>query len=165
MDNREARGRALAQSGRVKPVEGGLWFVPSDTAGGWIVDGDAGRCNCPDAQRGVRCKHLIAVAAVREAPKPETPAKVLPRGDLTIEEQARGRAALKFARTRAGGWDAVAKGTRLSRKTLEHVAYGRTVTATVVVRLARFVGVPVDSIIDGTWPPPGVCLHCGQSPP
>lgn len=165
MDNREARGRALAQSGRVRPVEGPLWFVPSESAGGWIVDAEAGRCQCPDAARGAQCKHLIAVAAVRDAPpKPEAP-KVLPRCDLSVEEQANIRAALRFLGARVGGMPQLAKRLRVNDGSLYAVAGRRKATASLAVRLAKFAGVPVDDVICGRFPPPGACPHCGHCPP
>ncbi len=183
MDGRQARGRILAQAhgDRIRPIEGDLWFVPSDKAGGYVVDIAAGRCGCPDSsQNEVRCKHLIAVELVRgamvkaedapvAAPVPPTvpaparaPAKVPPRGDLTVEEQKHVREAMKFLRTRHG-WEALAKGLRFTARSLEKVAYGQMVTASVAVRLARYAGVPVDDVLTGKFPP--LCPHCGQRMP
>src|SRR5687767_10956905 len=103
-DAREERGRLLArvQHQRIKPIEGPLWFVPSQKAGGYLVNVETGRCSCPDDAE--RCKHSIAVEIVRverttaESPSvavasPPAPPKVMPRGDLTIEEQANVRKA------------------------------------------------------------------------
>lgn len=95
---------------------------------------------------------------------PAAPAKPrpAPRGDLTADEQARVRLALKFLRTRAG-WAALAKGTRMTRKALENIAYGRTATGGLAIRLARFAAVPVDDVLCGRFPG-DLCPHCGRGP-
>ena len=124
-DGRRERGRLLAEDGRIKHLDGGLWWVPSSTSGGYIVDvaTAAPTCSCQDHAKlptGAKCKHIFAVelrrsaeaapdtapALVSVAPKPSKP--VL-RGDLTAEEQRHVRAALRFQRTRA------AAGTRSRR--------------------------------------------------
>lgn len=184
MDGRQARGRVLAQAqgDRIKPIEGDLWFCPSSQGGGYIVDMAARRCGCADGSE--RCKHLVAVEIVRAgragaetkpetalvpapAPPPPAPVKPIPppKGDLTVEEQAAVRRALKFVRARCGGWDALAKGTRFEPQTLRSIAYGRPPGANIAVRLARFVEVPVDDVLRGRWPPKGVCVACGHVPP
>ncbi len=184
MDGRQARGRVLVQAhgARIRPVEGDLWFVPASSgAGGYLVQAGSGQCSCPDGSTPERpCKHAVAVQIVRaalppaDAPPggavalqgpalaaPAPPARP-PRGDLTVEEQARVRAGLRFAQRRAGGWEGLAKGTRLAAKTLKNVAYGTLATASVAVRLARFAGVPVDDVLQGRYPP--VCPTCGCAP-
>jgi hypothetical protein len=85
-------------------------------------------------------------------------------GDLTKEEQGHVRAALRFLRTRNGGWAPLAKGTRFKAETLRAIAYGRSPGANLAVRLARFAGVPVDDLLGGRYPPPGTCPHCGRGP-
>jgi transposase len=70
MDAREQRALALVASKRkhIKHVSGARWLVPSQTdGGGYLVDADAQTCSCPDhEERGVRCKHLFAVAIIRQ---------------------------------------------------------------------------------------------------
>lgn len=177
MDGRQERGRALAQDPRIKQVDGAIWFVPSTKAGGYLVNAEAGTCTCPDytGQR-VKCKHLIAVAIVRDElakggaqtslafPSPKAPAKPAKRsrGDLTADEQGRVLAALRFLRVQCGGWETIAEGTALSVTYLQKVAYGRPPGARLAMRLARFAGVPVDDILTGCFPPPGTCPHCGH---
>lgn len=178
-DARRERGRLLAQAAaeRIRHVEGALWFVPSQTAGGYLVDVAAATCACPDFAKGgagTRCKHLWAVefrraadAAPDAAPAPVVPKPAPPlflRGDLTVEEQRNVRAALRFLRTRLGGWDALVKATRLSRKTLENVSHGQLSSAGLAIRLARVAQVPVDDVLAGRWPAPGMCAHCGRGP-
>lgn len=165
-DRRRGRGRLLAheQGQRIKQVDGPIWFVPSSRAGGYLVNVETATCSCPDAERGTKCKHRWAVEYAQgnqtetgNAPVIASPAPVKapsPRGDLTGQEQANVRAALRFLRVRSGGWDALAKGARFAVNSLRHVA----------VRLARFAGVPVDDVLAGRYPPPGACPHCGRGP-
>lgn len=87
----------------------------------------------------------------------------MPRGDLTTEEQEHTRAALRFLRARAGGWDQLAKVLRVGAGTLIHTGT-RSVGASLAVRAARFAGVPVDDVLSGRFPPPGACPHCGRGP-
>ena len=62
-DARRERGRLLAEDGRIKHLDGGLWFVPSSTAGGYIVDVVASTCTCPDhAKLPAGMKGFLAVA-------------------------------------------------------------------------------------------------------
>ena len=70
LDARQRRALALVASKRkhIKHVAGARWLVPSQTdGGGYLVDVDEGTCSCPDhEERGVRCKHLFAVAVIRQ---------------------------------------------------------------------------------------------------
>src|SRR5579872_3937662 len=99
-DTRQARGQALAQTGRVKHVDGALWFVPSDRDGGYLVDAQSGVCPCQD--RVTKCKHLwgIEYAQGSLVPSDGAPARPLslPRGELTTEEIASVKASLIFLR-------------------------------------------------------------------
>lgn len=174
MDSRQERGRQLAQDPRIRQIEGPLYFVPSQKAGGYLVDIEAGRCQCADhTGQNVKCKHLHAVEIVRaglvagdgaQVPLafPPAPPKQ-PKSDLTAEEQACVRVALRYLRTRSGGWDALAKGLRFNRKTLEAAAYGGCPSASLTIRLARFAGAGVDDLLTGKYPP--ACPHCGQKMP
>jgi hypothetical protein len=160
----------------VKQVHGPLWFVPSSTKeGGYLVNVEAGRCQCPDhTGQGVKCKHLHAVELVRDGQAaqvaltlPASPAKArpMPRGDLTAEEIACVRAAMRFLAKRAGGWEPLAKAIRAKAGNLMRQTKQRTPTAGLAVRLARFAGVPVDDLLAGRFPPSGACPHCGHTPP
>jgi hypothetical protein len=82
--------------------------------------------------------------------------------DLTKEEQAHVRAALRFLRARCGGWKNVARVLRGSCITLRCAANGRPVSASLAVRVARFAGVGVDEVLNGRFPPPGACPYCGH---
>jgi transposase len=85
VDARQVRGLALVQSKRakIKHVSGSRWLVPSATnaSGGYVVDADQNSCSCPDHEdRGVRCKHLFAVAYLRQE-------ITLPDGAVVVTEK------------------------------------------------------------------------------
>lgn len=174
MDGRQSRGEALAkaQGARIKQVEDGLWFVPSEKSGGYLVNVEKGTCTCPDHKgQRTKCKHLVAVESVRAEgpqmplalPAPAKPTKQ-PKGDLTAEEQANVRAALRFLRARHGGWEPLAKALRTPSTRILPMQNRRPVAAGIAVRLARLAGVTVDDLLTGRYPPPGACPHCGQVP-
>jgi hypothetical protein len=77
--------------------------------------------------------------------------------DLTKEEQTHVRTALRFLRARCGGWLPVGKALRMNVRTLR-----RPASASLAVRVARFVGVGVDDLLAGRFPPPGTCPYCGN---
>lgn len=86
------------------------------------------------------------------------------RSDLTEREQTNVRTALLFLRTRCGGWEALAKVLSRERTQLRHVAHGRTVSASLAVRIARLARVGVDDVLTGKYPSPTACPHCGYVP-
>jgi plasmid maintenance system antidote protein VapI len=83
--------------------------------------------------------------------------------DLSTREQAHVRASLRFLRTRCGGWSPLAKALRFGDATIARVIGGRkNVSASMAVRIARFAAVGVDDVLEGRFPPPGTCPHCGH---
>ncbi len=87
------------------------------------------------------------------------------KADLTAKEQAHVRTALKFLRTRCGGWVALARALGFAKMTLTHVAQGRkAVSASVAFRIARLANVTVDDVLAGRFPNPNACPYCGHSP-
>ncbi len=80
--------------------------------------------------------------------------------DLTKEEQAHVRTALRYLRARGGGWAPVIKVLRYP--SLSGVMAGRPVSASLAFRVARLAGVPVDDVITGRYPAPGTCPYCGH---
>jgi hypothetical protein len=82
--------------------------------------------------------------------------------DLTNQEEAHVRAALHFLRLRFGGWVSLAKVLAFKDTTLKQVANGRSVSASVAVRVAKLVNVGIDDLLAGKFPPPGTCPHCGH---
>lgn len=84
--------------------------------------------------------------------------------DLTKDEQANTRAALRFLKARLGGWAPLARALRFGTGSLANFA-GRTAPSTkLVFRIARLAGVSVDDVLEGRFPPPGTCPHCGHRP-
>jgi len=82
--------------------------------------------------------------------------------DLTSEEQTNVRTALKFLRSRCGGWEPLAKALGFKSITLSHVAGGRTTSASLAFYVARLAGVPVDDVLAGRYPGEGTCPYCGH---
>jgi|SRR5579863_4072460 len=95
----------------------------------------------------------------RERPKTGTRRS----SDLTPEEQANVRRALVFLKTRLGSWPAVAKAMGAEKSTVWRSAHKRNVSAGLALRAARVAGEPLERLLTGSWPAPGVCPHCGRS--
>jgi hypothetical protein len=87
-----------------------------------------------------------------------------PRGpDLSQEERQHVKVALAFMLKRIGTWKAVADAMGLKKATVRLAASKRGgVTAGVALRAARAAGVPVEDILSGAFPKPGMCPHCGR---
>jgi len=86
-------------------------------------------------------------------------------GDLTAKEQARVRAALRYLKIRHGGWDRLAAALGNCREQVYRVGNGSApAAASMAIRVARLAEVPVSDILDGRFPPPGTCPHCGRRP-
>jgi hypothetical protein len=81
--------------------------------------------------------------------------------DLTADEQVRVRVALRFLRSRCGGWGPLAKALHFKDTTLGRVASKGTVSPLLAFRVARLAKVGVDDVLAGKYPPPGACPHCG----
>lgn len=82
--------------------------------------------------------------------------------DLTREEQDHVRAALRFMRTRWGGAAMLAKALGCRKSRIGHVLSDESVTASLAFRVARTVGVGLDDLLAGKYPPEGACPHCGH---
>jgi hypothetical protein len=83
--------------------------------------------------------------------------------DLSPEEAARVKAALRFLAKRHGTWAALAKAMNVKHVTVRHaVDKNGGVSAGVALRAARAAGVAVEDILSGAFPKPGVCPHCGR---
>lgn len=82
--------------------------------------------------------------------------------DLSKDEQAHVRAAMRFLFVRFGTLALMAKALRFQSDTIRHVMDGKDdVSPTMTFRLA---GVGVDEMLAGKWPVPGTCPHCGRGP-
>jgi hypothetical protein len=83
--------------------------------------------------------------------------------DLTADEQANVRTALRYLKSRCGMWKTLATLLHCDRRTLYRVVGGGdTVVASLAVRVAKFANVPVDDVISGRFPAVGTCPHCGH---
>lgn len=73
------------------------------------------------------------------------------------------RGALRFLRLRCGTWAPLAKALGFQPETLPKVANGhKPVSATLVIRIARFAKIGVDELLAGKFPAAGTCPHCGN---
>lgn len=83
--------------------------------------------------------------------------------DLTTQEQASVRAALRFLRVRCGGWASVSKVLKFKDTSLSAVAIGcKAPSMLLTLRIARFAKVGIDDLLAGRFPAPGTCPMCGH---
>ena len=83
--------------------------------------------------------------------------------DLSPEEAGHVKEALAFLAKRYGTWRELAKAMGLKSDTIEYAASERGgVTGGMAIRTARAAGVPVEDVLSGAFPKPGVCPHCGR---
>jgi hypothetical protein len=83
--------------------------------------------------------------------------------DLTPEEQANVRRALRFLSVRLGGWAKLAEAMGAKQATLEQaVSRHRHPSAGMAIRAARLANVAVEAILGGGWPESGRCAHCNR---
>lgn len=83
--------------------------------------------------------------------------------DLTAQEQGHVRTALRFLRTRSGGWSPIAKVLGFKDSTLSAILNGhKAVSVRLALRIARLAAVGVDDVLAGRFPPAGTCPHCGH---
>lgn len=84
--------------------------------------------------------------------------------DLDLKEQGNVRAALCYLQRRAGTWAGVAEALRFKSDTVKKVAYGRDlVSASMALRVARLIDVPIDDLLGGRYQP-DACPKCGYVP-
>jgi hypothetical protein len=95
--------------------------------------------------------------------KPRLAIETRQSSDLSPEEQASAKAALRFLATRHGGAASLAKAMRSTLGAVAHALSARgTVSAGLALRAARVAAVPVEEILCGAWPKPGACPTCGR---
>lgn len=83
--------------------------------------------------------------------------------DLTLTEQKHVRTALRYLRRRIGTWAAVSDAVKMAPKSLENVMAGRTITASLALRVARVLDASFDDLLAGHFLP-GACPRCGYVP-
>ena len=94
--------------------------------------------------------------------KPRPTDKTRRSSDLTPDEQANVRKALRFLAVRLGDWPKLAQAMKANQATVWAAGWKRGVSAGIAVRAARVAGVPVEEILSGRWPKPNACPMCGR---
>jgi len=97
--------------------------------------------------------------------KPRPPGETRYASDLTPEEQAHVRAALRVLKIRFGGWRPLASALRAKQPTVRHAAHTKKPSAGLALRAARLAGVPLEEMLRGAWPKKGECPMCGHVRP
>jgi DNA-binding XRE family transcriptional regulator len=88
-----------------------------------------------------------------------------PPGQLTPEESACVLVALEFMIARTGSMQALAYKMGIDRTCVRRAVKGKPEPGVAMaLELARVVGVTVDDVLAGRFPPPGSCPHCGGIP-
>lgn len=83
--------------------------------------------------------------------------------DLTSQEQAHVRTALRFLRTRCGTWTALGRALGFGDSTMSNIMSGlRNVSPTLAFRVSRFAKTSIDDVLTGRFPAPGTCPYCGH---
>jgi hypothetical protein len=96
--------------------------------------------------------------------RPRDPSKTRRSSDLTPEEQANAKAALRVLRSRYGTAPKLAEALSANEKTLaEALAKRGKPSAGLALRAARLAGVPLEDVLSGAWPAAGSCPHCGRA--
>lgn len=85
--------------------------------------------------------------------------------DLDEKEQDHVRATLRYLHNQMGGWTPMSKALGFTPATLKHAAYlrGRSVSASMALRVARLIDVSIDDLLAGRHRP-GACSKCGHVP-
>jgi hypothetical protein len=82
--------------------------------------------------------------------------------DLTADEQANVRKALRFLAKRYGTFAKLAAAMKAKRATVILAARSGTVTAGTALRASRAAREPLELLLTGAWPKSGMCPHCGR---
>ena len=95
--------------------------------------------------------------------RPQPATETRRASDLTPEEQANVKRALRVLRTRLGSLTALATALRVNPHTLRWYWQKRgKPTAGIALRAARLATVTVEELLAGRWPIEGACPHCGR---
>lgn len=106
----------------------------------------------------------MAILTDRKAwQKPETVERRQKRGALLPCQQANVRNAISFLRIRLGSTQRLAEAYGVSVVVAwKLMGSSRPVSARVAFLTARLAGVGMDDILEGRWPYPSECPHCGR---
>jgi hypothetical protein len=82
--------------------------------------------------------------------------------DLSPQEQQNVRKALRSLAKRFGTYAKLATAMRAKEATVMKALYRGPVSAGVALRASRAAKVPLEDILTGAWPKPGMCPYCGR---
>jgi hypothetical protein len=95
--------------------------------------------------------------------KPRAATERRTSSDLTPEEQANVKTAIRFLAKRCGTYAKLAEAMGAKTATVQLAGSKRgAVSAGVALRVARAAGVPLEAVLAGRWPVAGSCPHCGR---
>jgi len=95
--------------------------------------------------------------------KPKPANAVRRSSDLTPEEQAHVRVALRFLSKRFGTYQKLAEAMAAKRATVLLAGRTGSVSAGIALRVARAAGVSFEDVLAGRFPTAGACPYCGRS--
>jgi hypothetical protein len=96
--------------------------------------------------------------------KPRPTDKPRQSSDLTPDEQANVKAAIRFLALRFGTFAKLAEAMGAKRGTVLYAtSKGSGVSAGIALRAARAAGVPLEDVLGGAWPKVGACPRCGRA--
>lgn len=96
--------------------------------------------------------------------KPRDPTTTRRSYDLTPEQKANARLAIRFLAKRFGTVRKLAAAMGANRATVLAAMSRRcAISAGVALRAARVAGVPLEDVLSGAWPLAGACPHCGRA--
>ena len=95
--------------------------------------------------------------------KPATALALATTPDLTSEEIAAVKRALRVLRVRLGGYAQLSAALGVKPKTLAGAGVRtRKPSVGLALRAARLAGVALEDLLAGRWPKEGACPHCGR---
>jgi hypothetical protein len=106
----------------------------------------------------------MTILTMRESwRKPRSAGETRRSADLSPEEHANVRKALRFLVARLGGRAKVAASLKVSVQALDGACYSarKRPSAALAIRTARVAGVSVEDVLAGRFPIAGACPHCG----
>lgn len=87
----------------------------------------------------------------------------MPRRDLSLDQQKCVLDCLYLLRGRFETWETVERALPISHSMRCEITSGRAEVSTAIAfRIAKFMGVSLYDVLNGTAAPPGMCPHCGK---
>ena len=104
---------------------------------------------------------ILTERTVWKRPRPANASRT---PDLTPEEIANVKRALRVLRERVGGYQQLAAALGANRRTVQAALETRTkLSVGLALRAARLAGVRLEEVLSGAWPKAGACPHCGRT--